>query len=94
MNGVGAVRRWWHQVPARDAVLALLVSAALLYGSDGRLAFSGGLTSVRGHAGDSFGQERIVSLITTGAADRAESAVFGCPLDDDPPDETPSKEQP
>ena len=35
MNGVGAVLRWWRQVPARDAVLALVVTAALLYGSYG-----------------------------------------------------------
>jgi len=35
MNGVGAVRRWWRQVPARDLVLALAVTGALLYGSYG-----------------------------------------------------------
>ena len=35
MNGVGAVRRWWSQAPARDAVLALAVTVALLYGSYG-----------------------------------------------------------
>ena len=35
MNGVGAVRRWWRQVPVRDGVLALAVTAALLYGSYG-----------------------------------------------------------
>jgi signal transduction histidine kinase len=35
MNGVGAVRRWWSQAPARDAVLALAVTGALLYGSYG-----------------------------------------------------------
>ena len=35
MNGVGAVRRWWRHLPARDAVLALAITAALLYGSYG-----------------------------------------------------------
>ena len=35
MNGVEAVRRWWHQVPARDVLLALAVTVALLYGSYG-----------------------------------------------------------
>ena len=35
MNGVGTVRRWWSQAPARDAVLALAVTVALLYGSYG-----------------------------------------------------------
>jgi hypothetical protein len=64
--------------------------ATLLYTRDGRLAFTGGLTAERGHEGDSFGQERIVALLTTGKADRAESPVFGCALDD----EKSSKERP
>jgi hypothetical protein len=62
--------------------------ATLLYGRDGALVFDGGLTQVRGHEGDSFGEERIVALLTTGRADRADSPVFGCPLDDE------SKERP
>ena len=52
----------------------------LLYGEDGRLLFNGGITPVRGHAGASAGQERIVSLVTTGRADAATSRVFGCAL--------------
>ncbi|MBV9207966.1 MAG: sensor histidine kinase [Actinobacteria bacterium] len=35
MKGVGAVRRWWRQVPARDVLLALIVTVALLYGAYG-----------------------------------------------------------
>ena len=35
MNGVGAIRRWWRHPPARDAVLALAITAALLYGAYG-----------------------------------------------------------
>jgi len=62
---------------------AVTSGAALLYGSDGALAFAGGLTSVRGHQGDSFGQERLVALLHGEKADRADSPVFGCPLDDD-----------
>ena len=42
--------------------------------------FSGGLTSSRGHEGDSFGVRRIASLLTTGTADRRDSPVFGCAL--------------
>ncbi len=63
--------------------------ATLVYETDGALAFSGGLTSVRGHEGDSFGQERIVALLSGQRPDRADSPVFGCPLDDHspPPDE-------
>jgi signal transduction histidine kinase len=35
MNGVEAVRRWWRHPPARDAVLALAMTAVLLYGAYG-----------------------------------------------------------
>src|SRR5580704_5199169 len=35
MNGVGAIQRWWRLPPARDAVLALAITAALLYGAYG-----------------------------------------------------------
>ncbi len=52
----------------------------LLYDAGGRLRFSGGLTASRGHEGQSFGQRRIVSLLTTGAADRPHAPVFGCSL--------------
>jgi hypothetical protein len=57
--------------------------ATLLYERDGSLAFSGGITSVRGHEGNSFGQERIVALLSGQRPDRADSPVFGCPLDDE-----------
>jgi hypothetical protein len=50
----------------------------VLYDAEGRLLFRGGLTASRGHEGDSFGQRRIVSLVTTGSADRDDSPVFGC----------------
>lgn len=52
----------------------------LLYATDGRLLFSGGITPVRGHRGDSAGQERIVALVASGRADAATSRVFGCAL--------------
>ena len=57
----------------------------VLYDASGRLLFKGGITSARGHEGDSFGQERIAALLTTGSADRADAPVFGCALDDEPP---------
>jgi hypothetical protein len=56
----------------------------VLYGPDGRLLFKGGLTASRGHEGDSFGQRRVVSLLTTGSADRSDSPVFGCHLGSHP----------
>ena len=57
----------------------------VLYDAFGRLLFRGGITAARGHEGDSFGQERIASLLTTGAADRADAPVFGCALDEGTP---------
>ena len=35
MKGVGVVGQWWRQVPARDVLAALAVTAALLYGAYG-----------------------------------------------------------
>jgi CBS domain-containing protein len=52
-----------------------------LYGADGRLLFSGGITASRGHIGDNAGLDRIVSLVTRGEADRGTSKVFGCAID-------------
>jgi hypothetical protein len=52
----------------------------LLYTPDGHLTFAGGITSARGHEGDSPGAERIFDLVTTGHAELAVAPVFGCPL--------------
>jgi hypothetical protein len=56
--------------------------ATLVYDATGRLAFSGGLTQVRGHEGQSFGQERVLAILEGRAPDRADAPVFGCPFDD------------
>ncbi len=53
---------------------------ALLYDRDGRLLFRGGLTNSRGHAGPGAGTEAVIELLTTGAAGRTQTPVFGCPL--------------
>jgi hypothetical protein len=52
----------------------------LLYDARGSLLFSGGITGGRGHAGDNAGRSAIVSLLTEGAAERANTFVFGCSL--------------
>ena len=52
----------------------------LLYNASGRLVFKGGVTAGRGHAGDSAGQEAIVSLVGGAAADFTTAPVFGCSL--------------
>jgi len=41
---------------------------ALLYGADGRLAFSGGITPGRGHAGDSAGRDAILLAAVGGTS--------------------------
>ena len=54
-----------------------------LYDADGRLLFSGGITSARGHSGDNAGRSAIESLLNAGSAERSETYVFGCPLFDE-----------
>jgi hypothetical protein len=64
----------------------------LLYAADGRLAFAGGITGGRGHAGDNAGrqaleaaldalsQQKAAAVTTATATFTAPSDVFGCPL--------------
>jgi hypothetical protein len=53
-----------------------------LYGGDGRLRFSGGITAARGHEGDSAGSVA-VELAALGRSDRRWwTPVFGCELFD------------
>jgi len=54
----------------------------VLYRPDGSLAFAGGITPGRGHAGDNVGRTAILALLD-GDADEARSAVYGCRLLDD-----------
>jgi hypothetical protein len=54
--------------------------ATVLYDMEGRLLFSGGITSARGHEGDSAGLQRIDSLLRTGKADRSDAPVYGCSM--------------
>ena len=54
----------------------------VLFDNEGRLLFSGGITSARGHSGDNAGRSAIVSLLRNHRADRAQTAVFGCSLVD------------
>lgn len=56
---------------------------AMLYGADGRLVFSGGLTSSRGHEGVADGTSAILAWAVRGEAPRhATTPVYGCPLFD------------
>jgi len=55
---------------------------ALLYGPDGNLEFSGGITASRGHSGDNAGRDAITALLLNGKSDAKTSQVFGCSLTD------------
>lgn len=62
---------------------ALTSGQTVLYDAEGRLLFRGGITASRGHAGDNSGRSAIVSLVNAGAAEQAETPVFGCPIFDE-----------
>ena len=50
----------------------------LLFASDGRRLFSGGITQARGHSGGNAGETAILALINNQPADRTSTRVFGC----------------
>jgi hypothetical protein len=57
---------------------------SLLYSTDGRLLFAGGITESRGHSGDNAGRTAIESLVlgpeTRATREHAATPVYGCPL--------------
>lgn len=59
---------------------ALTSGHTLLYGPDGRLLFSGGITSSRGHFGDNAGQDAVYSLARGKQAKIRQTPVYGCSL--------------
>lgn len=68
-----------------DGIEARLFNAAtsgqtVLYNTQGRLIFSGGITASRGHFGDNAGQDAIVALVNAEVPNQATTSVFGCPL--------------
>jgi len=68
-----------------DGLLAKSFNAStsgqtFLYDPDGKLVFSGGVTTSRGHEGDSPGSIAIENLSSTKKAKTSCSQVFGCPL--------------
>jgi hypothetical protein len=52
----------------------------LVFGADGHLLFSGGITASRGHAGDNAGESAIVALVNNQTPARTQTLVFGCSL--------------
>lgn len=52
----------------------------LLYDAPGNLRYEGGITSSRGHEGESAGRRAIYRIVTQNSNSTAEAPVFGCPL--------------
>jgi hypothetical protein len=52
----------------------------LLFGPDGALRFSGGITSARGHAGDNAGLSQVLDRLRNAALPGSTTPVFGCLL--------------
>jgi hypothetical protein len=52
----------------------------VLYGRDGRLLFSGGITDARGHAGESAGRRAVLAALRGEASERRNTPVYGCSL--------------
>ena len=53
----------------------------VLYDPSGRLLFAGGITSARGHEGDSEGRRAVLALLDHRSTGRTRAPVFGCSLD-------------
>ena len=51
-----------------------------LFGTNGRLLFSGGITASRGHAGYNAGEHAIIALVNNQTPARTQTLVFGCSL--------------
>ena len=54
----------------------------LLYDTEGRLEFSGGITAGRGHSGDNAGRAALEARLLEGRGGRPTTPVFGCALFD------------
>ena len=52
----------------------------LVFGPDGTLLFSGGITATRGHVGTNAGENAALAALRQQTPDRGQTAVFGCSL--------------
>lgn len=52
----------------------------LLYGTDGRLRFSGGITAARGHTGESNGKQSMATCLKNPLSELQTTPIFGCAL--------------
>lgn len=58
----------------------LISGQTLLYGTDGRLLFKGGITSSRGHSGSNAGRSALEAILLKGSSNLRQTPVFGCSL--------------
>ena len=67
---------------AREAIQfsAQTSGQVFFFNEKAQLIFKGGLTPARGHRGDSFGREVILSYIKNPLMTKSEAPVFGCSL--------------
>jgi hypothetical protein len=54
----------------------------MLYDPLGNLRFKGGITAARGHQGENYGLDRLLSSLHITSTSPASTPVFGCPLHD------------
>jgi hypothetical protein len=59
---------------------AVTSGQTVLYGEDGALLFTGGITGARGHSGDNAGRASVVALLNRARVERSWTSVFGCGL--------------
>ncbi|TMA88172.1 MAG: RedB protein [Deltaproteobacteria bacterium] len=60
---------------------ALTSGQTLVYDQEGNLLFSGGITSARGHEGNSVGRGLILAALDGARLEHPTAPVFGCALD-------------
>jgi hypothetical protein len=61
---------------------AKVSGSVVLYDANGRFGFRGGITGLRGLAGDNVGQQRLVAVLDGKVPEGRETRVFGCALYD------------
>lgn len=71
-----------RDVGGREATRFGVVTSGqvVLYDGGGRLAFAGGITPARGHAGDSVGRDAVLALLAAAPPPAPTTPVFGCAL--------------
>ena len=72
-----------HDPGGREAITfdAHVSGQTFLYDQAGRLAFSGGITGRRAHAGDNDGEDALFAFVTNGRSSITRTPVFGCLLE-------------